>query len=150
MTDFDAILKALNEIPPKPFPDKESYLKQIGTIEDVPVFVGSGDPRVYMKEFVDNHLDKPVDETPNPNTIRGKLHKYLTNNNLWPAEATKILDIYFADPDHVDVTNRQNDSAEGYPVEFFALVYFQLDEIALKWIDENKPLHCARPMFAKD
>jgi hypothetical protein len=36
---------------------------------------------------------------------------------------------------------------DGYPVEFHAIAWLTIKRFAIQYIDENKPMHFARPIF---
>lgn len=79
-------------------------------------------------------------------TIEQKLLTFLTDNGLWPAEAKAVLE---AARPQIERSGRitWHRPADEYPVPFYAVMFLILRRVALEWIDANKPLHFARPMF---
>lgn len=66
---------------------------------------------------------------------------------LWPDEAQAVLEKMQADPANKDMGGRWGDREEGYPKELLACLWVSAENNALKWIDENKPMHFARGCF---
>lgn len=48
----------------------------------------------------------------------------------------------------MDGGRRWRDDIEGYPKPFWAVMMLTLNRRAVEYIDANKPMHWARPMFA--
>ena len=81
-------------------------------------------------------------------TIHETLHKYLTDNGLWPKEAEAVIVNYCVDETTPsDMGRRMGDYAEDYPPQFIAVLIMALWAEAVRWIDTNKPKHIFRPMF---
>ncbi len=74
--------------------------------------------------------------------------KHLTDNGLWPQEAIAV--VYTAKKAmeaEMDGQRRWNDDIEGYPKPFWGVMMLTLNRRAVEYIDANKPMHFARPMF---
>jgi hypothetical protein len=83
------------------------------------------------------------------NSIYTRLRTELYNNGLFEQEADAILSSLVSQQDH-PMFARWNDTATGYPAEMLGLLWMDAKASALEWIDKNKPLHWARPMFTPD
>lgn len=81
-------------------------------------------------------------------TVREKMETWLVDRGLFPNEAKAVMDAVVAQPEQKAMEKRWNDAAEGYPPPLFAVLAMSASDQAVKWIDANKPLHWARPMFA--
>ena len=79
-------------------------------------------------------------------SVREYIHKWLTDRGLWPDEATVVVESTMKQEACDQV--KWNDSAECYPPQLLAVLALSARELAVKYIDENKPKHFARPMFA--
>jgi hypothetical protein len=77
-------------------------------------------------------------------TVAEKMKQLLHENGLLPGEAEAILKMAKADPRFGDL---EWDSHYPNPVEAVAWMYTK--QIAVVWIDANKPKHVAR-MFLVD
>ena len=73
--------------------------------------------------------------------------KYLVDNGLRPDEADAVIVAAKANDDLRRANFRWSDPAEEVPA-LRAVFTLTLNDIATEWIDANKPLHWARPMFA--
>jgi len=80
-------------------------------------------------------------------TVKEKLHEYLTSNRLWPEEAEEILDSIEMDKTHYALNEVIHKQADGYPTQFFAAANMTVRFAALDWIDANKPRHYAQYML---
>ncbi len=79
---------------------------------------------------------------PETKTLRDQLVLFLVNNFLWPNEANNILDIVIADKKNEDV--KFNSPVEYYPNQLIAVLQILVADVAIIWIDKNKPKHFAR------
>jgi hypothetical protein len=80
-------------------------------------------------------------------SIRERLEKSLVENGMWPDEAKEVLNIAAEDEVLKPMEFRWDDAAEGYPQSLFAVIWLRLKEIAVEWIDKNKPQHFARTIL---
>lgn len=78
-------------------------------------------------------------------TIREFLLKHLTDNGLWPDEAETVVQGY--EQDEKSMEGRWSDDIEGYPKVMWAALIVCVNGRAVRWIEANKPLHWAKPMF---
>ncbi len=79
-------------------------------------------------------------------TVREKLEEVLVNHGLWPEEASIVFELmleHSVDGDGLGEV-KWNDPVEAYPSQLLAFVLLILKKTAVKWIDENKPMHFAR------
>ena len=74
--------------------------------------------------------------------------KYLTDRGLWPDQAEAVVAATKADEVNAVMADRWDDQIEGYPAGILVLTGMALSRSAVAWIDANKPLHFARPLFA--
>lgn len=78
-------------------------------------------------------------------TWRNWMEKYLTDRGIWPEEAVAIVTNAVAKNDSLgEIVDRAH---EGYPPVMDASAALCLNSEAVSWIDDNKPMHFARPMF---
>lgn len=83
-------------------------------------------------------------------TWRQWMERYLTERGLWEREAKAVVDGCLAEdaasksPGISDIADKGH---EGYPLAMDAVAALILSHKAIEWIDANKPLHWARPMF---
>lgn len=85
-------------------------------------------------------------------TLRENLEQRFCENGLWPDEAKAVLDLFVEELKetepymHENIGRRQ---ADEYPAALSTLLYLRAKKHAVRYIDENKPQHWARPMFAE-
>ena len=78
------------------------------------------------------------------------LLKYLTDNGLWEPEAKEVLAAHkeaTSDPKEAISQFKYSVAVDHYPKEMYAAYILGLNRTALKWIEDNKPNHFAKPMF---
>lgn len=83
-------------------------------------------------------------------TIREFLTQHLTDNGLFDDEAAAVIELAARPQEQGGLPtmhHRLNDSLDGYPASFSAVLIMSIPRYALQWIDANKPKHWARPMF---
>ena len=83
-------------------------------------------------------------------TTKEKCISFLTNNGLWPQESEQVFE---AAKPRLEVGGYQmtwDRPANEYPNALYAVMFITLKAVALEWIDQNKPMHFARPMFTSD
>ncbi len=79
-------------------------------------------------------------------TIKTYLEEQCVQHGLWPSEATAVVAAQYNDLD--DATKRLwNHNASEYPLPMLAVLFMGTKRHAVAYIDKNKPLHWARPMF---
>lgn len=70
--------------------------------------------------------------------------KYLTDRGLWADEADIVIG-KIKSPALIEILHKESGD---YPMVFLVTVALVLDRHALDYIDTEKPMHFARPMFA--
>jgi hypothetical protein len=80
-------------------------------------------------------------------TVREKLLKMLDDCAISSTVAEAMLKKYVDGPLGEAMKGRMNDKIDDYPPVLFTVCWLGLRKCALEWIDENAPLHWARPMF---
>lgn len=83
-------------------------------------------------------------------TIQEVLVGRLVENGLWKDQAEAVIEQVKARPGNDPMRDRWNDEATGYPPPLMSVLWLSARQAAVEWIDENKPLHWARPMFNSD
>jgi len=110
------------------------------------------DPPVDLPTLLSTHLPLVTATEPTqPNTkmtIREMMETKLQENGLWPDEATAIMDAIEDEKCAESMNGRWKDAADGYPPQLFAVSWMVVQTVAAKWLEENKPMHWARPMFS--
>ena len=72
----------------------------------------------------------------------------LTDRGLWPQEADAVLKSILASKNHESLAEVLSKAWDGYPKPFHAVSWMVARSFAVEYIDEHKPMHFARPMFA--
>ena len=80
-------------------------------------------------------------------TIEDTIKNKLIENGLFPDQANAV--VYNLKKLDICMDGRWSEDASGYPVQLLAVLWMSAKDEAVKWIDENKPRHWARPMFAE-
>lgn len=80
--------------------------------------------------------------------IREKLVKSLHDRGLFETEAKGVIKLYEDSPLGEAMKGRMDDDESDYPPQIFIGTWMGVCKIAVQWIDENKPEHWARPLFA--
>lgn len=84
-------------------------------------------------------------------TLENFVRGYLFQNGMFESDVQKVMELAKQDEVLKDtISERWNDSLEGYPPLFKNLLIVSINAIAVKYIDENCPLAWYRPMFAGD
>ncbi len=81
--------------------------------------------------------------------IREKAMKALSERGMFDTQAVEIIEKYLNSPLGEMMKDRFDDDESNYPPQMFVGVWIGLKQTALEWIDEKKPKHWARPMFAE-
>lgn len=83
-------------------------------------------------------------------TLKEQLVKLGQDNGLSQQQAEQIVDVLIAedDADLKIMTGRWTDDADGYPPVMIDVLWSSYKVAAAKWLDEHKPMHWARLMFA--
>ena len=81
-------------------------------------------------------------------TVREKFLKLLHDHGLFEDEAKGVLELYENSPLGEPMKGRMNDKVDNYPQPLIVATWMGVSASAVEWIDKNKPLHWARPMFA--
>ncbi len=83
-------------------------------------------------------------------TIQETLRKHLVDRGLRPLDALAIVNLYgLSNACPADMANRFGDHTEGYPPQLMAALVFGVRQVALDWIDSNKPKHFARLLLVE-
>lgn len=80
---------------------------------------------------------------------REKFEEMLVNNGLFPDDAKSIMEVAMPEIDK-QVENYKftwDRPASEYPDVIYNVVFLSIKPIALKWIEENRPMAWFRPMF---
>jgi hypothetical protein len=84
-------------------------------------------------------------------TIREKLELMLVKNGMFESQAKEVMDIAISELiKSVDVTYYEinfNRNSNEYPEVLYSVLYMSIKPIALKWIEDNKPMAWFKPMF---
>lgn len=78
--------------------------------------------------------------------IRDVATNYLEECGLWPDQASLVMDVAEKD-EKCALHGKWDDSVDGYPATFRALVRLTVRGYALAWIDEHMPKHFAQYML---
>lgn len=81
-------------------------------------------------------------------TIRQKLIDDLFSSGLWRDEAEAIVEKYLKHELSEDIRGRIDEDAAQYPSAFYDVVWLTVKPVVVEWIDENKPNHWLRRLFA--
>ena len=79
-------------------------------------------------------------------TIKTYLEEQCIQHGLRPNEATAVVAAQYDELDD-DMKRRWNDKVSDYPLPMMAVLFMGTKRHALAYIDKNKPIHWARPMF---
>lgn len=80
-------------------------------------------------------------------TVRDKLTEMMVNSGLWPKEADAVIKSLDDDENYKALVDVLNKPWEEYPHPFHGVAWATIRNLALKWIDANKPMHFARRSF---
>ena len=85
-------------------------------------------------------------------TIRERLQRQLQANGMFPQDAEEVMATLIAQGEDgvPGMAYRWDDSPEGYPPMFLAVLWVPVSAAALAWIDANCPKAWYRPMFAPE
>ena len=76
--------------------------------------------------------------------------KYLFENGMFEEQAAQVVEMAKKDEANESMKNRWGDDVEGYPPVMLSILRVSLNDIAVRWIDENQPKAWYRPMFANN
>ena len=80
-------------------------------------------------------------------SVGATLHKMMTDRGLWPKEADAVLEsLKVSNPALAECLHKQ---WEEYPLVLHTTAWMVVKGAVVDYIDKNKPLHWARPMFAE-
>lgn len=85
-----------------------------------------------------------------PKTVRELMLKHLVVNGLSVPQAEEVLAQFAASDPGEPMLGRWQDAHGGYPGPRLAILKMGINREAVKFIDEAKPKHWARPMFATE
>jgi hypothetical protein len=81
--------------------------------------------------------------------VRQKLESMLVNKGMFSSQANEVMEL--AIPILRNIIEgygiRFESDSDGYPNVIYNVLMMQIKPIALKWIDENKPMAWNREMF---
>lgn len=80
-------------------------------------------------------------------TIREKVAGMLFERGLFESEAQAVIEKYVASEIGKEMSGRMDDGVEDYPESVITVTWMGIKRMALEWIDENCPMHWARPLF---
>lgn len=99
-----------------------------------------------MEQAINNSLQRDLGWS-EPATVEQFLVKQLVANMLWPKEAVAVVAKMIAE-DETGVRFDSRLGESGYPKQMLAILTLTAKRVAVDWIDENKPMHFARPLLA--
>lgn len=83
-------------------------------------------------------------------TVREKLESMLVANGMFESQAKEVMEIAIPELNKLadDYTITFDSPSNQYPSSsLYTIWYISIKPIALKWIDENKPMAWYREMF---
>jgi hypothetical protein len=82
-------------------------------------------------------------------TVREKLESMLVANGMFENQAKEVIDLSIPKLNELadDYTITFESPSNQYPDMIYNLWYITIKPIALKWIDDNKPMAWFREMF---
>lgn len=82
-------------------------------------------------------------------TVRGKLESMLVANGMFENQAKEVIELSIPKLYELadDYTITFESPSNQYPDMIYNLWYMTIKPIALKWIDDNKPMAWFRDMF---
>jgi hypothetical protein len=83
-----------------------------------------------------------------PDSVYTHLRTQLYNSGLFENQADAILKNVVSRKD--SMSGRWNDPVSGYPPGMTNVLWVSAKAEALNWIDNNMPMHWARPLFMPD
>lgn len=92
--------------------------------------------------------DGPVMKGIDSRTVEGKLQETLYKHGLFEDEAAAVVNRLKQAPHMEMMQGRWQEPIENYPAVLMNVLWVAVKTEAVKWIDENKPQHWARPFFA--
>jgi len=82
-------------------------------------------------------------------TVREKLESMLIANGMFENQAKEVIELSIPKLNELadDYTITFESPSNQYPDMIYNLLYMTIKPIALKWIDDNKPMAWFREMF---
>ena len=80
-------------------------------------------------------------------TIHEFVVKHLTDNGMFPDQASAVFAAVETDKANESMAQRWNDQVEDYPKPLFAVILLVVNRKALDWIESNLPQAWFKPMF---
>jgi len=82
-------------------------------------------------------------------TVKNKLINMLVNNGMFEQQATEVIELSMPELNELadDYNIKFESPSNQYPDLMYNLWYVSIKPIALKWIDDNKPMAWYREMF---
>lgn len=80
-------------------------------------------------------------------SIKEFLQTYLVENGLFPDQAKQVVTMTENAEENAAMVGRWDDPVVEYPAPLRAVVIMCARRQAVKWIEDNMPLHWAKPMF---
>jgi hypothetical protein len=92
----------------------------------------------------------PEDEAADNWTIKEKLQKRLFYLGMSEKECVEVVERVKALPSMEPMKNRWHERAETWAVTLFGSLWRQTTAEALKWMDENNPIHNVRALLTEE
>ena len=80
-------------------------------------------------------------------TVREKIENMLVQNGMFESQAKEVMDLAIDDLNKDNYKITFDRPSNEYPDPFYIVIFLRIKPIALKWINENKPLAWYKPMF---
>lgn len=82
-------------------------------------------------------------------TVREKFQQMLIERGMFDTQANEVMDLAIPEIQSMfdDYQITFNSPADQYPSMIYGLIFLAIKPIALKWIEENKPMAWFKPMF---
>ncbi len=80
-------------------------------------------------------------------TLEQTMKERLMARGMWPMDADTVMALAKQDEALTDAGVKWDDVAEGYPPQFYNVLWYSVRELALAFIDANTPKAFYRPLF---
>ena len=82
-------------------------------------------------------------------TTKEKLIQMCVNRGMFESDATQVVEMAMPEIDELDPNHKitWNYPSDGYPDQFYAVMFLAVSKKAIEWIDKNKPKAWFRGMF---
>ena len=96
-----------------------------------------------------NDFTSTIRPTLTKGTVRGKLESMLIQYGMFESQAKEVIDLSIPKLNElVDEYKISFDRPQTeYPDTLYSILFLNIKPIALKWIDDNKPMAWYRDMF---